>query len=48
MLTSTVVMVLFRHSLAVRKRRELRTTEIEDALIANAANIGLMSIPMTG
>jgi len=36
------------HSLAVRKRSELSTTEIEDALIAKAANIGLIRMPKNG
>ncbi len=33
---------------ALRSRSELTTTEIEDALIANAANIGLMRTPNRG
>ena len=39
---------LFAHSFAVRKRSELRTTEMEDALMAKAANIGLIRMPKNG
>lgn len=34
--------------LAPRNRSEFSTTEIDEALIANAANIGLIRIPKTG
>ena len=33
---------------ARRSRREFRTTEIEEALMAKAANIGLIKIPRNG
>jgi len=36
------------HSLEVRSLSELSTTEIDDALIANAANIGLIRMPNKG
>lgn len=32
----------------VRRRRELVTTEIDDALMAMAANMGLIRMPITG
>ena len=32
----------------LRRRREFKTTEIEDAVIANAANMGLMRMPKKG
>lgn len=32
----------------LRRRREFRTTEIDDAVIAKAANIGLMRMPEKG
>lgn len=35
-------------SFAPRRRSELTTTEIEDALIAKAANIGLIRMPKKG
>ena len=42
------VVLCLAHSLAVRKRSELSTTEIEEALMANAANIGLIRMPKKG
>lgn len=35
-------------SFTVRSLNELSTTEIDDALIAKAANIGLINRPITG
>ena len=32
----------------LRRRREFNTTEIEDAVIAKAANMGLMRMPKKG
>ena len=32
----------------LRRRREFRTTEIEDAVMAKAANMGLMRMPKKG
>ena len=37
-----------RHTFAVRSRSEFSTTEIDEALIAKAANIGLIRMPKKG
>jgi hypothetical protein len=34
--------------LSFRKRKAFRTTEIDDALMAKAANMGLIKIPKNG
>jgi len=38
----------YSYTLAVRRRNELRTTDIEEALMAKAANMGLIRMPKTG
>jgi hypothetical protein len=36
------------HIVSLRSRSELSTTEIDEALMAKAANIGLINIPKKG